>query len=367
MKNNIGLFLAVILAASFLSACGTDVVNASNAEDKISIVTTIFPEYDWVKNVLGDNPADAELCFLLDSGVDLHSYQPTAEDILKISQCDLFIYVGGESDGWVEDALAEATNKDMIVINLLDTLGSSVKEEELVEGMQEDEHEHGHDHDEDADEDHEHDHDEDADEGHEHDHDEDADDEHDHEHDHNEEGPEYDEHVWLSLRNASVLCEAIEEALVQIDADNAAVYQANCDAYCEQLSALDQAYADAVAAGNKDTVLFGDRFPFRYLTDDYDLNYYAAFVGCSAESEASFETITFLAEKMDELSLNSVLTIETSDGRIAQTVIDNTSLQNAHILTMDSLQSTTAQDAENGKTYLGVMERNLDVLKEALQ
>ena len=341
-------FLIAVLAACCLCACSFN-NNASTDDGKLNIVTTIFPEYDWVMNVLGENPANAEVTMLLDNGVDLHSYQPTAEDILKISTCDVFIYVGGESDEWVENALNGATNKDMIVINLLDELGDSIKEEEVVEGMQEEEH----DHDED-----EHDHED----GDEHDHDEDE--EHDH---HHEEGEvEYDEHVWLSLRNSALLVQSIADALEKADLDNASLYQQNATAYIEKLNELDKEYAKAVDSASFDTVLFGDRFPFRYLVDDYGLNYYAAFVGCSAETEASFETVTFLSAKVDELELPAVMTIESNDQRIAKTIVENSKSKNQKILMMDSMQATTSNDVKNGATYLSVMESNLSVLKEAL-
>ncbi len=362
MKKIISVLMTVLVVVSCLGGCGSNGQSVNN--EKLTIVTTIFPEYDWVMNILGDKASDAEVVMLLDNGVDLHSYQPTAEDILKISSCDVFVYVGGESDGWVDDALQEAVNKNMIVINLLDELGDSVKEEEVVEGMQEeDEHDHHHG-DEDEDEDHEHHHDDDEDEDHEHHHDEDEDE--DHEHHHDEDEVEYDEHVWLSLKNTAVLVDSITTALSQADSDNADIYRSNADAYKEKLAELDRRYEEAVAAGNKDTVLFGDRFPFRYLTDDYGLNYYAAFVGCSAESEASFETITFLSEKVDELGLGAVLTIEGNDHRIAETVIQNTAEGNQKVLTMDSMQSVTKDDVAKGVTYLSIMEENLNVLKEAL-
>ncbi len=326
MKKYLSFFVAVVFFACSLSACGAKNSSAGAGDDKIRIVTTIFPEYDWVMNVLGENPADAEVTMLLNNGVDLHSYQPTADDILRISVCDLFIYVGGESDEWVEDALAEATNKDMVVINLLDVLGNSVKEEEVVEGMQEDGHEHEH-----------------------------------------EEGEvEYDEHVWLSLRNAATLVRSISDAVQKIDPYNAQTYGKNTSAYIEKLNSLDEEYRKAVQDASFDTLLFGDRFPFRYLVDDYGLDYYAAFVGCSAETEASFETITFLANKTDELGLPAVMTIEGQDHRIAETVVRNTKGRDKQILTMDSMQATTAEDVRNGTTYLSIMKNNLSVLTDAL-
>ena len=338
MKNMKKVFAAV-LSLMLLSAAL--IPGAALAENKtIRVVTTIFPIYDWVREILGDNAENADLTMLLDSGSDLHNYQPTAQDILKIATADLFIYVGGESDGWVDDVLKTATNPDLQAISLVEALGEGIKAEEIVEGM---EHEHEHDH-EDEDEDHDH----------------------DHEHEHEEEEEEVDEHVWLSLRNAQVLCQAIAEALQNIDPDNAELYQSDLIAYNAQLIALDKAYEEMVAAAPVKTVLFGDRFPFRYLADDYGLTYYAAFSGCSAESEASFQTILFLAQKVDELDLPAVMTIENPKGRIAETVVAATAKKNHKILSLDSLQSVTAQDVKAGVSYLAVMESNLNVLKEAL-
>ena len=296
---------------------------------------------------MGDEADRAEITMLLDSGVDLHNYQPTVDDIIKISNCDLFIYVGGESDGWVEDALAGAANKNMTVINLLEVLGYAAREEELIEGMEaghgkdghgEDEHEEG-----------------DYGEG-------DAE-----ENDHEDGEAEYDEHVWLSLKNASVFCRCIADTLGSLDAERKDSYEANAAAYIEKLDELDQAYQDAADATSVKTLLFGDRFPFRYLVDDYGLDYFAAFTGCSAETEASFETIVFLAGKADELGLSAIMQVEGSDGSIARTVRDNTASKDQAILTLDSMQGTTFEDVEAGATYLSVMENNLDVLRKALE
>lgn len=507
MKKMIPLFLVLTMAVGLLAGCGKKNAAEKGESDsnKLSVVTTIFPEYDWVKEILGDKAGSTDLTMLLSSGVDLHSYQPTADDIVKISDCDLFVYVGGESDKWVDDALKEATNKDMKVIDLLNVLGDSVKTEETVEGMQETEHAHDHSKEVSTFEDHEvqdrslsdwagswqsaypfaldgtlddafaamaeegemtadeyktyyqngyktditniniegdhiaftyedgkkvgsdykyigyyiqnwstgtkaamyrfeavdrtsgapiyiefNDHmiesaapehfhirmsNESFDaivdpekswptffpadmtgedlcehmEGHGHDHEEEA-----------------DEHVWLSLKNAKTLVDAISNALQELDPDNKDTYAANTSAYIEKLSALDGAYQSAVDGAARKTVLFGDRFPFRYLVDDYGLRYYAAFAGCSAESEASFETVSFLAKKVDELKLPCVLTIEGKNHKIAETIVENTAEKNQKILTMDSMQSTTSEDVANGTTYLSVMEQNLSVLKDAL-
>ena len=504
MKKFISIFLAAVMAAGCLAGCGQNKSNeqANNTDDgKLKVVTTIFPEYDWVKEIAGDEISNIDLTMLLDNGVDLHSYQPTSDDILKISDCDLFVYVGGESDEWVDDALKNATNKDMQVINLLDVLKDSIKTEEAMPGMQAEEgHNHGYAHFEDSDvqdrtlsdwdgdwqsvypylqdgvldevmekkaesgektaeeykEYYENGYKTDvsqitidaenntmcfvkngvaskatyeykgyqiydyesgsrgvryffeATSG-------DADApkyvqfsdhgiapgkaEHFHIYAGNDgfdalseemenwptyypadmsgkeiaedmlehEEKEYDEHVWLSLKNAQTLCKAIDEALETADPEHKDVYAANVDSYLEKLSSLDSQYQDAVANASQKTLLFGDRFPFRYMVDDYGLKYYAAFAGCSAESEASFETISFLAKKVDELGLKNIMTIENSDQKIAKTIRDNTKDKNQEILSLDSMQSTTSEDVKNGTTYLSVMENNLDVLKKAMQ
>ena len=342
-------------------------VSSSKTDDtgkKFSVVCTIFPEYDWVRELVGDKKDNYEITYLLDKGVDLHSYQPTAEDITKIANCDLFVYVGGESDGWVNDALKEKKNENMQVVNLLETLGTNVKEEEVVEGMQEHDHDHEHEHKEDADHDHEHEHKEDADHDHEHEHKEDAD--HDHEKHHHEEA-EYDEHVWLSLRNATLLVNELAARLQTIDPENKDYYAGTAASYTAKLGDLDSRYIAAVKKASKKTVLFGDRFPFRYLADDYGLKYYAAFVGCSAETEASFETVAFLAKKTDELKLGNIMVIENSDKKIAKKIVDTTSEKNQKIVEMNSMQSITADDIECGVTYLSVMEDNLKALQSALK
>ena len=335
MKRIFPLFLALAMAVSLLAGCG--IKNAAESgeseSDKLCVVATIFPGYDWVHQIMGDRAAAADLTMLLDNGVDLHSYQPTTDDIIKVFDCDLFIYVGGESDGWVENALKTAANKDIKVVSLLEVLGERVKTEEIVEGMQDADHAHAHDH------------------------------EHEHDHDH---GEEKDEHVWLSLKNAQTLCVTIADALCAIDPDSKNTYIANAAAYRDKLAALDADYKAAVDGAAHKTVLFGDRFPFRYLVDDYGLRYYAAFAGCSAETEASFETVSFLAKKVDALGLPCVLTIEGAQHRIAETIVQNTAGKNQKVLTMDSMQSTTSKDVANGATYLSVMEKNLSVLKEAL-
>lgn len=322
MKRIISIIASAALMMTTLCSCSN---GADNGKKKI--VTTIFPEYDWVMNILGDKADDFEVTLLLDNGTDLHSYQPSVEDLAKIHECDMFIYVGGESDAWVSDALSQSVNKDMIVIDLLDELGNRVVEEEVIEGMQ-------------------------------------AEDEEEEEEE--EEGPEYDEHVWLSLRNAYELCEDITDGIIRIDPDNAEIYADNMKEYQAKLLSLDQQYVETVDNAAFDTLVFGDRFPFRYLVDDYGLDYYAAFVGCSAESEASFETVIFLAEKVDALGVGHIMTIEGNNTGIAESVRDNTLNKDQEILELDSMQSVTSADIENGADYLSIMSDNLNVLQSAL-
>ena len=338
MKRIITWFAVAALVLGCICGCGSPHRTADDG--KLDIVVTIFPVYDWVRNIVGD-AQNVNLTLLVDNGTDMHSFQPSADDIITISNADIFIYVGGESDKWADDAVRDAVrnvNENITVLNLMEIMGDMVKEEELAEGMQE---------------------------GHDHDHDEDEDHDYDEDHDHDEE-IEYDEHIWLSLRNAEYATELISDLLQQKDSVNAAVYRDNTEAYISALNTLDTEYSEMISECPKDTILVGDRFPFRYLVDDYRLKYYAAFAGCSAESEASFETITFLSGKVDELSLSNVLIIEGSDGRIAETIISNTKDKDQQILTLDSMQSVTRSMIDGGYTYLSAMENNLSVLKEAL-
>lgn len=321
--NRLTVYLVIaVMLMTMLTGCRGSV---GGNDGRLNIVCTIFPQYDWVREIVG-NTEDVELSLLVDNGVDLHSFQPTAADLVTISECDIFIYVGGESDAWVDDALTQTPNPNRIVINMMDVLGNSVKEEEIVEGMD------GH-----------------AEEAH-----------------IAEEDTEYDEHIWLSLKNAVKLCEAITEALSEADKENKSVYECNLQEYTESLNALDLSYRQAVDAAKYDTVLFGGRFPFRYMVNDYGINYYAAFAGCSAESEASFETVTFLAGKLNELDLPVVLVSEGDDSSLADTIISSADRKDQTVLVMNSMQSVTEKDINAGKTYMGIMQDNLEVLKQAL-
>lgn len=342
MKRTLSIIISVLLSVSVLSACqnnGAAEADVSSSADRLSVVCTIFPQYDWARNVIGHDTDAIDLTLMSDNGVDLHSFQPSVDDIVTLSTCDMFIYVGGESDEWVTDALSQAENPDMIVINLLDVLGDSAKAEEIVEGMEEEEGEE------------------------------------------EEEGAK-DEHVWLSLSNAELFTNTIAEAFAKLDPTNASAYAANSESYIAALQTLDADFHKIVDNAAQKTLIFGDRFPFRYLTDDYGLSYFAAFPGCSAETEASFETIIFLANKFDELGLDSIIVTESSDKSIADTIIKNTAANEAEILVMNSLQSVRLSDTDStsdadsvsdgadtasGTTYYSAMRENLEVLEAALK
>lgn len=292
---------------------------------KFSVVTTIFPIYDWAREV-GAGNSNIEYTMLLNNGADLHSFQPSVKDIAKVSSADIFIYVGGESDEWVEDVLRTVKNKNLKAINLMDALESRILEEELVEGMQGEE---------------------DEEEG-------------------EEEEVEYDEHIWLSLKNASLCVEEISRAFISSDESNSSLYSSNASVYCSKLSDLERQYSSATVNAKNKTLVFADRFPFRYLVQDYGLDYYAAFSGCSAETEASFQTVKFLVDKIDELDLDNIFVIESSDKKLAKTIIENSKRHDRNILVLDSMQSISKNDVEGGKTYLGLMQSNLDQLKKGL-
>jgi len=349
MKKIAAFAMFILAAALTFVACSAESNEKTPAQKKVSIVATIYPQYDWLKNVLGSRLDSVSLKLLIKNGTDLHSYKPSAQDIAAIASADMVVYVGGESDEWIEKALSATPKAGRVQVNLMEALGDRVKEEEVVEGM---EHEHHHEHGEEAEE-HEHEHHEHAEEHEDHDHHEEA---------------ENDEHVWLSLKNAIVLTNSIAEALAKVDSENASFYKANAAAYTARLNELDEAYRVSVAGASHKTILFGDRFPFRYLVDDYGIKYFAAFVGCSAESEASFETVAFLAGKMDSLALPAIFTIDGSNGKIARAILDaSKKSKEVAVLTLNSMQSVTDAQMQAGADYLSIMRENLEVLKKAIK
>lgn len=341
-------FFAVITA--FLLMLSSALPVSGEAQAKMNIVVTTFPLYDWMRNILGDREKQADLTLLQDSGVDLHNYQPTAEDFVKLSEADLFVYVGGESDHWVAEAIKSVQNRRMVSVSLIDVLGSLVKNEVVIEGMQEDAHDHDDDH-----------------EGEDHGADEDSHDHEDDDHDHDHEHDVADEHVWLSLRNAQAVVSFLKDMLAALDEANASAYEQNAQSYMDSLRDLDALYASIIGQTKDPVLLFADRFPFRYLMDDYGIAYYAAFSGCSAETEASFATITFLAGKLDELKLDAVITIDGSDQRIAGAVIGASMEKGQKVLRLDSMQSVTWADIEEGAGYISIMRDNLDIIAQALE
>lgn len=311
MKRALSLALALVMLFS-LAAC-----SGAARRARVQIVTTCFPIYDWTRNIVGGT-SGVEITWLMDSGVDPHSFQPTVKDLTLVSDADIFVYVGGESDAWADDAAAEMRNPDAKVVSLLPQLDTALTEEAVPGAEPED-----------------------------------------------EEPGALDEHIWMSLRAAQLCVTMICDALCAVDSENAETYTENAEHYCDALHELDHDYASAISESKLDTILVADRFPFRYLAEDYDLNYYAAFAGCSAETEASFQTVLGLSQKADELGLPVVLVTENGTGDIAEAVSEGSETE-PPVRTLDSLQSVTAELDAQGVTYLSVMESNLEVLKEAL-
>ena len=342
MKKIAAFAMLVLAAALTFTACSAEKSEKTPTQKKVSIVATIYPQYDWLKNILGDRLDAVNLKLLIKNGTDLHSYKPSAQDIAAIASADMVVYVGGESDEWIEKAL-KATPKDgRVQVNLMEALGDRVKEEEVVEGMQ-------------AEEEHHHEHGEEA-------------EEHEHEHHEHAEAPENDEHIWLSLKNAEILVMNLADALSKVDTAHATEYHMNAALYIAKISALDAQYRAATDSASLKTILFGDRFPFRYLVDDYGIKYFAAFVGCSAESEASFETVAFLAGKMDSLALPAIFTIDGSNGKIARAILDaSKKSKDTPVLSLNSMQSVTDAQMQSGIDYLSIMQENLEVLKKAIK
>ena len=311
---------------------------------KISVVATIFPQYDFVRQIAGD---DVELKMLLKPGEETHSYEPTPQDMIAIQNSDLFIYVGGENDAWVEDILESMPDNGRTTLKLVDCVDTV--EEEHVEGMKE---ERGHDHD---------DHDN---------HDEDDAEHEEDEADHEEHGQEdthsvheIDEHVWTSPVNAVKIVEQIKEELCELDPENVSVYEENAEAYVEQLKELDQEFQDVVDHSKRKLMIFGDRFPFRYFAEAYDLDYYAAFSGCASDTEPSAATMAFLINKVRDENIKTVLKMELSNENIAKAIAEAT---NADVKEFYSCHNLTAEQFADGETYLSLMEKNVETLREVL-
>lgn len=320
-KNRLFLFLTILMMIWFVAGCG-----GADAGDSISgkttIVCTNFPLYDWTRTLLAGS--ETEVILLLDNGTDMHSFQPSAEELIQIAECDVLVHVGGESDLWLEEALDANPNEDRIVVNLMDVLEDELKEETHVEGMQT---------------------------------------EHEHEH---EEKNTMDEHIWLSLRLAAKACEAIEDAVCLTLPEEAEQIRANGEQYRGELVALEQKYEDMITeSGEQGIILVADRFPFLYMMEDYGIEYYAAFPGCSTESEADFETVVFLAEKVTENDLDVLFITESGTDVLAQTISENAGKKDVEIVTLHSMQVVYQSDIESGCSYIGYMEENLEALRSA--
>ena len=312
----IAVLFAAIMMLGF-TACNT-VQTENEDSSKIKVVSTIFPPYDFTRAISGENVA---LNLLLPPGAEMHSYEPTPQDIINIQNCDIFIYVGGESDTWVKGILDSIDTSKMKIISLMDCV--EPVEEELVEGMQ----------------------------GEKDDTQEDTDE------------PEYDEHVWTSPRNAMLITQKISDALIAVDEAHAEEYRANTASYLEKLTQLDEEFKAVVAAANRTTLVFADRFPLRYFAEAYGLKYFAAYPGCSSEAEPSADTVSFLIDKVKSEEIPVVFYIELSNQQMADTVCAETGAQK---LLFHSCHNVTKDEFNGGKTYLQLMEQNVENLKIAL-
>ena len=308
----------LLAAAASVMLCGCSTGSAAD-DSRLKLTVTIFPIYDWVKEIMGSAFDEADVTLLLDSGVDMHSYEPSAADIVTISESDLFIYVGGESDFWAEEAIEQSPNDNMTSISLLNILGDRALDETEPDGSV------------------------------------------------SEGTAVKDEHVWLSIQNAMLFCSSIADQLCTLDPQNADMYKENLNVYLQKLKDMDSLYTDAIRSSSVKTLVFADRFPFRYLADEYGLTCYAAFQGCSSETQASFKTVQYLSDKIDENNLHAIMTIDRSDKKLAETVSSETEEKNQTILTLDSMQSVNSNDISNGITYLSILDSNLRVLIQALQ
>lgn len=318
LKRLFSLLLAGMMLLGGLSGCSAP----AEQEEGLSVVATIFPQYDFARQVMGGSEG---LTMLLRPGQEVHSYEPTPQDIIAIQNCDLFIYVGGKSDAWIEDVLDGMDTSDMVILSLMDVVDPL---EEDTENVLENPEEHNH--------------------------------EEDGTHLHEE---EYDEHVWTSPKNAMLITQAICDALCEIDPDNAGQYQANTADYLTQLEALDAAFREVIGDAQRDTLFFGDRFPLLYFVREYGLNYYAAFPGCASETEPSAATVAKLIDLVREEAAPVVYQIELSNGNIARSIADSSG---ARVETFYTCHNITRDDFNAGETYLSLMRRNVDSLKEAL-
>jgi len=323
MRKFISILMGICLLLIVMNGC-TQSNGSAESTGKISIVATIFAPYDFIRQIVDDQ---AEVTMLLPPGSESHSYEPTPQDIIKIQNCDVFVYIGGDSDAWVHEMLESMDTGKMKIITLMDCV--DVAEEEIVEGMEDD---HGY--------------------GDEERHDEDEHDER-----------ELDEHVWTSPQNAKIIVQKISDALCEVDADNANSYRENTTAYLNQLDELDAKFQEIVNSAPRKTLVFGDRFPFRYFADAYGLEYFAAFPGCSTETEASAATVAFLIDKVKAEAIPVVFHVELSNQKMANTISEATE---AKVLLFHACHNVTKDEMAEGVTYIELMNQNVENLKEAL-
>lgn len=311
MKRRLGVW--IIAFALLLASCAQAAVpSPEDANGNISVVATIFAPYDFAREIAGDK---ADVSMLLPPASESHSFEPTAQDIIKIRNCDVFIYTGGESDAWVDTILDSVDTSSMQIVTLMDCV--ETVEEEIVEGMEGADGEDG----------------------------------------------TYDEHVWTSPGNAKLIVQKISTALCAADAENAASYRQNTEAYLKELDALDTSFRNIIDNAVRKIIVFGDRFPFRYFADAYGLEYYAAFPGCASETEPSAKTVAFLINKITEEDIPVIFHIELSNKQMAETISEATG---AKVMLLHSCHNISLDDFQNGFTYLDLMQLNTEVLKEAL-
>lgn len=315
MKKIIALILSAVILLLMLCACGGN--DDTKTDGKLKIIATIFPPYDFARQIGGDY---IDLTMLLKPGMESHNYEPSPKDIVNIRNSDLFIYVGGESDEWVKTILESDEKKPKKIIALMDCVDTV--EETTVEGMTAGEKK-----------------------------------------SENGEEIELDEHVWTSPKNAITITKKISQAMAELDPGNKKIYDENTRNYSAQLTQLDEQFRQTVESAKNKLVIFGDRFPFRYFTDEYGLGYFAAFPGCSSETEPSAATISFLIDQVREKKIPVVFKIEFSNGKVAQTIAEPIG---AKVLEMHSCHNIDADSMKNGATYLSLMKQNLNNLKEAL-
>ena len=313
MKKVLCLILCLCCLFPLVSGCG------KRDDGKITILCTVFPLYDWVKNIVGESET-VEVSLLITNGSDLHSYQPSAEDIIRISSADLFFYVGGSSDAWVEETLKTQASDDRIDVKMTEIPDIRLREMCIDSTAEHHDHDHG----------------------------------------------GVDEHLWLSLFNAKIASAYVTEQLSELDEEYAETYRENFNAYASALDALDQEYTSFVSSLNAPRMLCADRFPFVYLAEDYGISYLCAFEGCSTDANASAETISRLAKALDTYALSSIVTTERPCAGLAESVRDSSAAKNQKILVLDSMQSVTEKDADGGTNYLNVMKQNLETLRQIL-